>query len=105
MSWTSERNSEPMNIRGVDRYGETTALLAERGKTHGRFEDNARVAQDLKVVFRAQEGWGNLSLVHREALDMFAGKVSRILSGQGGFADHWDDIAGYAKLAANGGQP
>jgi hypothetical protein len=35
-----------------------------------------------------------------EALDMIALKLSRILSGQANFKDHWDDIAGYAKLGA-----
>jgi hypothetical protein len=38
--------------------------------------------------------------VHREALDMIALKLSRILSGQANFKDHWDDIAGYAKLGS-----
>jgi hypothetical protein len=37
----------------------------------------------------------------REALDYIAGKLARILSGQPGYADHWDDIAGYAKLACH----
>jgi len=31
---------------------------------------------------------------------MIALKLSRILSGQADFKDHWDDIAGYAKLAS-----
>jgi hypothetical protein len=38
--------------------------------------------------------------VQREALDYIAGKLSRILSGQPGHADHFRDIAGYAELAA-----
>ncbi len=80
-------------------------LLQERGTTHGKFEDNARVGQLLRDLFRNQDGWKTLTYVQREALDMLACKISRILSGQGGFADHWDDIAGYAKLASNGGQP
>lgn len=41
--------------------------------------------------------------VHREALDMMACKISRILSGQSGFEDHWADIEGYARLAREGG--
>ena len=31
---------------------------------------------------------------------MIALKLSRILSGQSNFKDHWDDIAGYAKLGS-----
>ena len=86
---------------------DTTQLLAERGKTHGRFEHNAHTSQALRNVFRNAigPGWASLTDVQREALDMIACKICRILSGQGGFADHWDDIAGYAKLAAHGSQP
>ena len=83
----------------------TSDLLNGRAKTHGRFEDNAAVGQMLRGFFRSREQWANMTVVQREALDMIAGKISRILSGQGGYADHWDDIAGYAKLAAHGGQP
>lgn len=75
----------------------TSALLAERGKTHGSFVRNAEVSQQLKGIFLL---YGvDLHAVHKEALDMIALKISRILSGQGGYADHWDDIAGYATLA------
>ena len=86
---------------------DVTLLLAERGATHGKFEHNGANGQALRDTMRGAvgPGWGSLTAVQREALDMIAGKISRILSGQGGFADHWDDIAGYAKLAANGGQP
>lgn len=76
-------------------------LLEARAMTHGRFEDNARVGQDLRSTFRSQEGWQQLTVVQREALDMIACKVSRILSGQGSHQDHWDDIAGYAKLVSD----
>jgi hypothetical protein len=41
-----------------------------------------------------------MPLEHREALDQFAGKLSRILSGQSMFRDHFLDVAGYASLAA-----
>lgn len=74
-------------------------LLNERQKTHGSFEANAQISQDLKRMFH-QCGYGNFTVVHREALDMIALKLSRILSGQADFKDHWDDIAGYAKLAS-----
>lgn len=77
-------------------------LLNERQKTHGDFTNNAVVSQQLKDIFR-----GNMHYTgtdshprHREALDMIALKLSRILSGQADFKDHWDDIAGYAKLAS-----
>jgi hypothetical protein len=37
---------------------------------------------------------------HKEALDMIALKLSRILSGQANFKDHWLDLSGYSLLAA-----
>lgn len=74
-------------------------LLTERQKTHGSFETNAKISQALKDLMGVYVGNG-LCPVHREALDMIALKLSRILSGQANFKDHWDDIAGYAKLAS-----
>jgi hypothetical protein len=76
-------------------------LLQEREKTHGSFERNAYISQQLKdVFFPAGRRYDMLLDVHLEALDMIALKLSRILSGQAGYKDHWDDIAGYAKLAS-----
>lgn len=75
-------------------------LLTERQKTHGSFLQNAVVSQNLKIQLRHYEGWNDLSLLHREALDAICLKLSRIMSGQSKFKDHWDDIAGYAKLAS-----
>lgn len=74
-------------------------VLQERKKTHGSFAMNASISQGLKGIF--QYGSPPTKVVHREALDMIALKLSRILSGQADFKDHWDDIAGYAKLASN----
>jgi hypothetical protein len=78
----------------------TAALLNERGTTHGSFADNARYAQHLRAFWRTSPSWESMPLEHREALDQFAGKLSRILSGQSMFRDHFLDVAGYASLAA-----
>jgi hypothetical protein len=77
----------------------TTALLQERGQTHGNFCDNARYAQQLRALWRTSPQWDAMPAEHQEALDQMAGKFSRILSGQSTFFDHWADVAGYAKLA------
>ncbi len=74
-------------------------LLVERQKTHGDFDRNAEISIRLKILM-SEYGKNHLRYVHREALDMIALKLSRILSGQANFKDHWDDIAGYAKLAS-----
>ena len=80
---------------------ERPQLLQERQKTHGNFDMNATISQRLKEQFRlVHPHYENLCPVHKEALDMIALKLSRILSGQASFTDHWDDIAGYAQLGA-----
>jgi Domain of unknown function (DUF6378) len=78
-----------------------TALLYERHKTHGSFSENAAASQHIKRHFHAAPCWNELHDVHKEALHMIALKLSRILSGQADYNDHWDDIAGYAKLASS----
>ncbi len=78
-----------------------TALLVERNKTHGSFAENAAYSQQIKRLFHAAPCWNGLHDVHKEALHMIALKLSRILSGQADFNDHWDDIVGYGKLASN----
>lgn len=72
-------------------------ILIDREKTHGDFADNAMVSQRIKSVIR--EAYIS-SPVFRESLDMIALKIGRICSGQHDFRDHWEDIAGYAELAA-----
>lgn len=80
---------------------EREPILVEREKTHGSFGMNAHFSQNLKSIMQSDAtGYGSMCVEHREALDMIALKISRILSGQANFNDHWDDIAGYAKLAS-----
>jgi len=77
----------------------TDALLAERGKTHGDYTEHANVTQGLKRVAQQTENyWSKLNDTQRESLDMIVHKIGRILSGDPNYADHWDDIAGYARL-------
>lgn len=78
---------------------QTTELLTERGTTHGSFDDNAHFGQALRALFRTSRNWDDMPERHREALDHIAGKLSRILSGQSQFDDHWADIEGYSQLA------
>jgi len=48
---------------------------------------------------RRQRNQPALTNQQKESLEMILLKCGRILSGDPSFADHWDDIAGYAKLA------
>jgi len=75
-------------------------LLAERGKTHGDFSEGARTIQGLKNFMRRHPGWEKLSDRQKEVFDMLATKMGRILCGSPNNKDHWDDCAGYSKLAA-----
>ena len=75
-------------------------ILAARQKTHGDFNQNAFISQALKEVLWSHCELGKLSPVHREALEMICFKMSRIIAGNDNCRDHWDDIAGYATLAA-----
>lgn len=85
---------------------EIKAMLSERGKTHGRFEDHARCTQRLKDVLhdeasqRMYRKQTALSMQQLESLEMILHKIGRIVAGDADFHDHWDDIAGYAKLCS-----
>ena len=72
--------------------------LAERHATHGSFDENADHAQWIKKKFRDTHYWFELHTVQREALELIATKISRILSGGYNHPDNWHDIAGYATL-------
>lgn len=77
---------------------EIEQLVAERDKTHGKYERTADAAQHLKSVMHSKDGWSNLDPTQKEALDMFASKIGRILGGNPDFVDHWLDISGYSQL-------
>ena len=74
-------------------------ILDEREKTHGPFMATAAKAQQLKDAMRGGKNWDEMDDTQREALQMIASKIARILSGDYNETDHWRDIAGYASLA------
>jgi hypothetical protein len=77
----------------------TDALLQERAKTHGDFTRHAEITQKLKLVFFDNKE-PTLTYAQCEAVDMIFHKLGRIGAGDPNFRDHWDDIAGYARLVA-----
>lgn len=97
--WRDANGKTYESIEPIKVHMQTSELLDTRGTTHGNFEMNALVGQRLRELFRECATWQAMPEVPREALDMIACKVSRILSGQANFEDHWADIAGYAELA------
>lgn len=83
----------------------TEELLKERAKTHGSFKHHATITQSLKANLqdscRGQLHYGTLCPEHREALEMIVHKIGRIIAGNPNVKDHWDDIAGYARLGSD----
>lgn len=75
-----------------------TVTLAERGKRYGDFKGHARITQNLKRAMKARTNWEKLSDSQKEALEMIAHKIGRILNGDPNYRDSWHDLAGYASL-------
>ena len=90
---------EPADVQNLN----IDTVLAERGSRYGKFEDHARITQELKRVSYDFFIGKNKQLAddQQEALDMIFHKIGRILNGDPDYADSWVDIAGYAKLVAD----
>lgn len=80
---------------------DVTAVLTERGSRYGSFVGHADITQKIKHVCTRGDSWHKLSPDQKEALDMIAHKIGRIVNGDPNYADSWIDIAGYAKLVAD----
>lgn len=81
-------------------------VLEERGKTHGDFTLQAECTQTLEATFMrycAKSGKMPVALPDyvKEGVHMILHKLARAATGQLETKDHWDDIAGYAKLISD----
>ena len=74
--------------------------LVSRGIHYGEFRDVADISQSIKDVYYSGNSYARLDCDQREALDMIANKIARILNGNPHLYDSWHDIAGYAELVA-----
>ena len=73
-------------------------ILDQREKLYGRFPTVAAVSQEIGKTMRTS-GWDNLPAYQREALELIANKIARIVaSGNATYEDSWVDISGYAEL-------
>jgi hypothetical protein len=77
------------------------ATLTERGTRYGKFETHAFITQQLKRAMKDSPKWESLPDDMKEALEMTAHKIGRILNGDPFFHDSWHDINGYVKLVAD----
>jgi len=87
----------------------TEAILTERGNTYGPFKANAIMAMAIQNTFNAVPRLAGVhvpvSQEHQYALQMIAVKLARLLTGDPNHVDSWQDIAGYAELAARQCRP
>lgn len=74
------------------------AVLAERGSRYGLFAEHARITQTIKAAMSDSPNWNSLRPDMREALEMVAHKVGRILNGDPEYSDNVIDIIGYMQL-------
>lgn len=72
--------------------------LAERGVRYGEFNQHAAVTQSMKLAMTATRNWATLPSDMKEALEMVAHKIGRILNGDPNYIDSWTDIIGYTRL-------
>jgi len=72
--------------------------LKERGTRYGEFHEHALVTQSIKHAMKTGNNWERLTADKKEALEMIAHKIGRILNGDPEYKDSWHDIIGYAKL-------
>jgi hypothetical protein len=85
--------------------GNTRQLIDSREQTHGAWADTAYATHRLVRVLgelidrRLSRGQPDLEIAQAQALSMIFAKIARIVSGDPNHPDHWDDIAGYARLA------
>jgi len=77
------------------------ATLEQRGNRYGEFGEHARITQNIKRTMADSPNWDILSDNKKEALEMVAHKIGRILNGDPDFHDSWHDIIGYTKLVAD----
>lgn len=75
--------------------------LQERGSRYGVFAEHARITQAIKWAMYDTPNWKGLADDQKEALEMLAHKIGRILNGDPNYHDSWHDIIGYTKLVAD----
>lgn len=90
--------SNPFALPKKDKSIEDT--LADRGSRYGHFEGHAYVTQNIKRAMKNSSKWEKLPDDMKEALEMVAHKIGRILNGDPEYKDSWVDIEGYVHLVS-----
>lgn len=74
--------------------------LRDEAIVNGPFEDTAPLAQALKMVFRRGRSWEALPPESKEALELTATSIARILTGDATDVGHWNTVAVMARQRA-----
>jgi len=77
---------------------EINEILEERAARYGIFYDQAAISQRIKAAMSDSPNWPVLPDDMKEALEMVAGKIARILNGDYTYTDSVIDIIGYMQL-------
>lgn len=96
-----------LEMEEADRIAEAQAGLPHhvrpeqvRGTTHGDFFTMSATVQAIKDTMHMSHNWPTLHSSQKEALELIATKIGRILTGDPGHLDHWQDGAGYFNKGA-----
>jgi len=72
--------------------------LKERGDRYGDFKTHAGICQDLKGIMVNTPSWDKCTPDKKQALEVIADKIARMLNGDPNYDDNWRDIIGYSQL-------
>jgi hypothetical protein len=73
-------------------------ILNEREEQYGNFLNRSKISQDFKTLIHNGESYRLLKADQKEALEMIATKMGRIVNGDPDYLDSWLDIQGYCQL-------
>lgn len=97
--WTAYRNlGRDISRETEEKQPSIAEVLAERGSRYGDFKEHARITQTIKAAMANSKNFHILVHSQKEALEMIAHKIGRILNGDPNYLDSWIDIVGYTQL-------
>jgi len=79
----------------------TDDIIKKRTPVHGEYTENSRCTWEIMRAMMQERNWSTLDDKQKHSLYMIVHKIARIVTGDPDYEDHWDDIAGYAKLVAD----
>lgn len=74
------------------------SIQKERGARYGEFAGQARISQNIKNAMKDSPNWNDLEPYMKEALEMTAHKMARVLNGDMYYDDSWIDKSSYLDL-------